>query len=242
MWITSKLWNNYHDPKEVRGALEYTLKQLNLKYLDLYLIHWPIGHVKSKDLFPKNDKGEADHTNFDLMDTWKAMEELVDAGLTKSIGMSNFNIKQVDYITANARIQPVTNQFEVHPYLLNKELIAHCKAKKIAVTAYSPLGSPGRPWATAEDRFVMKEPKLLAIAEKHNKSPGQILIRYQIQIGNVVIPKSVTKERIVNNFDVFNFKLTEDDIKDIEGFGYTERVCKMTQSKDHPEFPFKGEF
>lgn len=181
------------------------------------------------------------HANIDILDTYRAMEDLVDAGLTKSIGLSNFNIKQVDYIVSKARIQPVTNQFEVHPYLLNKELIAHCRSKNIAVTAYSPLGSPGRPWATPEDRFVLKEPKLLAIAEKHNKTPAQILIRYQIQIGNVVIPKSVTKARIINNFDVFSFKLTDEDIKDIEGFGYTERVCKMSQDKDHPDFPFKGE-
>lgn len=241
MFITSKLWNTFHDPKEVRGALEHTLKQLNLKYLDLYLIHWPIGYPKSDQLFPKNEAGEPLHSSFDILDTYRAMEDLVDAGLTKSIGISNFNIKQVDYIVANARIQPVTNQFEVHPYLLNKELIAHCRSKNIVVTAYSPLGSPGRPWATPEDRFVLKEPKLLAIAEKHIKSPGQILIRYQIQIGNVVIPKSVTKDRIISNFDVFNFKLSDDDVKEIESFGYTERVCKMTQDQHHPEYPFKND-
>lgn len=218
------------------------MKQLNLKYLNLYLIHWPIAYEKSTELFPKNEAGQIRHSNVDLMDTWRAMEDLVDAGLTKSIGISNFNIEQVDYICDNARIKPATNQFEVHPYLLNKELIAHCRSKGLVVTAYSPLGSPGRPWATPEDRFVLKEPKLLAIAEKHNKSPGQILIRYQIQIGNVVIPKSVTKERIISNFDVFNFKLTEEDISEIEGFGYTERVCKMSQDTDHPKFPFKGEF
>lgn len=242
MFVTSKLWNHFHDPKEVRGAIEHTLKQLNLEHLDLYLIHWPIGYAPSKDLFPKNEAGEMLHSNFDLKDTWKAMEELVDAGLTKSIGISNFNIKQVDYIVANARIQPVTNQFEVHPYLLNKELIQHCRSKNIAVTSYSPLGSPGRPWATADDRFVLKEPKLLEIAENHKKSPAQILIRYQIQIGNVVIPKSVTKERIITNLDVFDFTLTDQDIKNIEGFNYVERVCKMSQDTKHPEFPFKGEF
>jgi len=241
LWVTSKLWNHFHDPKLVRGALEHTLKQLNLKYLDLYLIHWPIGYPPSKDLFPKGDDGLMLHTNFDLSDTWKAMEELVDAGLTRSIGISNFNMKQVDHILANARIQPVMNQIEVHPYLLNKELISHCRDKNIAITAYSPLGSPGRPWATAEDRVVLKEPKLLAIAEKYNKSPAQILIRYQIQIGNVVIPKSVTKDRIISNFDVFSFKLTDEDIKDIEGFGYVERICKMSGDGHHPEFPFTND-
>lgn len=239
--MTSKLWNCFHDPKDVRAALEYTLKQLNLQYLDLYLIHWPIGYQKSAELFPKGADGQPLHSNIDILDTYRAMEALVDAGLTKSIGVSNFNIQQVDYIAKNARIQPVTNQFEVHPYLLNKDLIEHCRSKNIVVTAYSPLGSPGRPWATADDRVVLKEPKLLSIAEKYNKSPAQILIRYQIEIGNVVIPKSVTKSRIVSNFEVFDFKLTADDIKELESFGYTERVCKMSQDTHHPDYPFKGD-
>jgi aldehyde reductase len=238
LFITSKLWNQFHEPKEVRGAIEFSLKQLNLKYLDLYLIHWPIGYQKTKDLFPKGADGKVLYSIVDLRDVWKAMEELVDAGLTKSIGVSNFNIKQVDYILDNARIKPVTNQIEVHPCILNKELIAHCRSKNVAITAYSPLGSPGFTDGRS-GRTVMKEPKLLAIAEKYNKSPAQILIRYQVQIGNVVIPKSVTKERIISNMDVFNFTLTDEDIKDIEGFGYTERICKMSQDKDHPGYPWK---
>lgn len=241
MWITSKLWNDSHDPKVVRGALEHTLKQLNLKFLDLYLIHWPVGYQKTGELFPKAASGEALHSNFDLKATWKAMEELVDAGLTKSIGISNFNIKQVDYILENARIKPVTNQIEVHPYLVNKKLIEHCRNKNVSITAYSPLGSPGRPWATADDRVLMKEPKLLALAEKYKKSPAQILIRYQIEIGNCVIPKSVTKERIVGNFNVFDFKLTTEDVKDIESFDYVERICKISQDTEHLEYPFKDE-
>lgn len=241
LFITSKLWNCFHEPKDVRPALEHTLKQLNLDYLDLYLIHWPIAYQKSDQLFPKGADGKPLWAQVDLAATWKAMEELVDAGLTKSIGISNFNIEQVDYIVSNARIQPVTNQIEVHPYLLNKELIAHCRSKNIVITAYSPLGSPGRPWATAEDRIVLKEPKLLAIAEKYGKTPAQILVRYQVQIGNVVIPKSVTKERIISNFDVFSFQLTDTDIKEIENFGHVERVCSMSGDFGHPDHPFQKE-
>lgn len=238
LWITSKIWNCFHDPKDVRGALEHTLKQLNLKYLDLYLMHWPINYQKSEELFPKDAAGNSLHANFDLTETWKAMEELVDAGLTKSIGISNFNPKQVDKILASARIPPVVNQIEVHPYLLNKKIIEHCRSKNIFITAYSPLFSPGRPWATAEDRSLMAEPKLQEISKKYNKSAAQVLIRYQIDIGNTVIPKSVTKERIETNFNVFDFKLTDEDIKAIESFGYTERVCIMTQDTHHPEYPF----
>jgi aldehyde reductase len=96
----------------------------------------------------------------------------------------------------------------------------------------------GRPWATSDDRVLLKEPKLLAIAQKHNKSPAQILIRYQIQVGHVVIPKSVTKDRIISNFDVFGFALSEDEVRDLQSFGYTERICSMSQDKHHPDYPF----
>jgi aldehyde reductase len=102
-----------------------------------------MGYIKSDELFPKNEAGQQLHTKFDLLDTYRAMEELVDAGLTKSIGISNFNIRLVTYIVDNARIKPVVNQFECHPYLLNKKLREHCKSKNLVVTAYSPLGSPG---------------------------------------------------------------------------------------------------
>ena len=144
MFVTTKLWNTFHDPKEVRGACENSLKKFKLDYLDLYLIHWPIGYTKSKELFPTNDAGEHLHTNYNLLKTYRAMEELVDAGLAKSIGVSNFNKRQINQITNHARIQPVTNQIECHPYLLNKNLREHCNSRNIVITAYSPLSSPGK--------------------------------------------------------------------------------------------------
>lgn len=241
LFVTSKLWNYFHDPKEVRGALEVSLKKLGLDYLDLYLIHWPIGYEKTKDLkdlFPKNEAGEPLHTNFDLLDTYRAMEALVDAGLTKSIGVSNFNIKQINYITENARIQPVTNQIECHPYLLNKALREHCKSKNIVITAYSPLGSPGRPYATSKDPVVIEEPKVLELAKKYNKQPAQILIRFQVQLGNVVIPKSVTKERIISNLDVFNFELNDEEMKELQSFQHKLRCCALSQDVKHKDYPF----
>jgi len=143
LFVTSKLWCTFHDPKEVRGAIEISLKRLNLDYLDLYLIHFPASFVKSTELFPKDGEGKLLYADYDLLDVYRAMEELVDAGLTKSIGVSNFNIKQINYITENARIQPVINQIECHPYLLNTKLREHCRSKNIVITAYAPLGSPG---------------------------------------------------------------------------------------------------
>lgn len=146
LFITSKLWNTFHGPSLVRGAIETTLKNLNLKYIDLYLIHWPMGYQEGGDLFPKNAKEEVLYSDVDYVDTWKSMESLVDAGLTKSIGVSNFNSKQIDRVLAAARIPPVTNQVECHPYLTQTKLAAYLKSKNITLTAYSPLGSPNRPW------------------------------------------------------------------------------------------------
>lgn len=241
MFITNKLWNTCHDPKDVRNAIEGSLKKLNLDYVDLYLIHWPVSYEKSDKPFPANDSGEMMFANVDLLDTWRAMEKLVDAGLAKSIGVSNFNIKQVDYIISNARIQPVVNQIETHPYLLNKKLIKYCRTKNIIVTAYSPLGAPNRPWASPGSKVLFNEPKLLQIAEKLNKTPAQILIRYQVQIGNVAIPKSASRERLISNLNVFDFSLTDEDINEIETFGCIDRTCAAEHDKKHPEFPFHDE-
>lgn len=176
--------------------------------------------------------------HFDLIDTWRAMEELVDDGLIKSIGISNFNVGQVDYIVTNARIKPVVNQIEVHPYLLNKELISHCRSKNLVITAHCPLASPGRPWITPEERILLKEPKIVTIAEKYNKSPAQILIRYQIDIGNVVIPGSIIKDQIISNINIFGFSLNNEDINEIENLGYVDRTCRVVQDINHTDYPF----
>lgn len=138
-------------------------------------------------------------------------------------------IRQIERVLSVARIKPVMNQFECHPYLTQKKLIKFCRSKGIHVTAYSPLGSPDRPWAKADDPQLMDEPKLVAIAKKYNKSTAQILIRYQIQSGNIVIPKSVTKSRIISNFDVFGFELAAEDLAVIEEFECNGRLVALAK-------------
>eukprot|EP00055_Hartaetosiga_balthica_P004395 m.11405 g.11405 ORF g.11405 m.11405 type:complete len:328 (-) comp3833_c0_seq1:107-1090(-) len=251
VFITSKLWNTFHTPCDVRCACEKTLSDLGLEYVDLYLIHWPISLKRNAGIFPKNDDGSLQYDHVPLEDTWKAMEELVEAGLCKAIGVSNFNSKQLARISKIATIPISVNQVESHPYLTQKRLIDFCTEKDIVVTAYSPLGSPDRPWAKEGEPSLLQDPELMKVAEKYNKTVAQICIKYQVQRGVVVIPKSVTPARITANFDIFDFELDEEDVKVIESFNRNWRACDPTIEVDgktvlrdahHPEYPFGEEF
>lgn len=161
MFVTSKLWNSFHRPDLVRVGLEKTLKDLKLSYVDLYLIHWPFAYKEEGELFPNDSNGKIAFSSVDYLDTWRELEKLVDAGLTKSIGLSNFNKAQTQRVLDAARIKPVVNQIECHPYLSQQKLSAYLKSVNIVVTAYSPLGSPNRPWVTKDDPVLLEDPKVI---------------------------------------------------------------------------------
>lgn len=228
LFVTSKLWNTFHRPDLVEGILKKTLENLQIQYLDLYLIHWPLAYKEESDLFPKDENEKIIFSNVDYVDTYKAMEPLVQKGLVKSIGLSNFNKKQIERVLAACNIAPVNNQVECHPYLNQSKLISFCKEKNIAVTAYSPLGSPDRPWAKPDEPQLMEDPQLKKLAEKYKKSVAQVLLRYQIQRGVVTIPKSVTKSRIAENINIFDFELSPEDVTYIDTFNRNGRFCPMT--------------
>ncbi|XP_014204959.1 aldose reductase [Copidosoma floridanum] len=239
LFITSKLWNTYHKPELVEVALKRTLADLDLDYLDLYLIHWPVAYKDGPDNFPKNENGQPLHdSTVDYLDTWKAMEKMHEKGLARNIGVSNFNSEQLTRVIENSKIKPVANQIECHPYLTQKKLSDFCKSKGVVITAYSPLGSPDRPWAKPNDPKLMEDKKLLELSQKYKKSPAQLLIRYQLDRGHVVIPKSVTKSRILENSQVFDFKLSPEDIAYIDSFDCNGRICPMTGCESSPHFPF----
>jgi len=239
LFITSKLWNTFHSTHLVKPALEKTLADLKLDYLDLYLIHWPFGFKEGTgELMPSDEAKKPLGSDVDYLDTWKGMEECVKAGLTKTIGVSNFNKDQLTRLMASAEIKPVCNQVECHPYLPQSDLIKFCRENNITVVAYSPLGSPDRPWAKPGDPSLMDDPKIVDIAKKYNKSPAQILIKFQTQRGVVVIPKSVTPARIKSNIEVFDFELTDDEIKTIEGLNRGWRACAFEVMKDHKYYAF----
>ncbi|KAJ5077847.1 aldo/keto reductase [Anaeramoeba ignava] len=215
IWITSKLWNIFHDPKDVQPICEKTIKDLQCGYLDLYLMHCPVCFEKREnlELFPRKDENTMSTVNIPLIETWHAMEKLVELGLVKSIGISNFTKEKIEEIYEKAKIKPVINQVENHPYLQQEELCQYCRKNGIQITAYSPLGTSDS--KKEEDPSLLQDPVINEIAKKHNVSSAQILIKWQIQRGNTVIPKAVKPEHIKDNFDCQNIKLTEEDMKQI---------------------------
>jgi len=241
IFITSKLWNTFHAPTAVPGALETTLKNLKLDYLDLYLIHWPQGFKENTtELWPRDASGKTQFSDVDYVDTYKAMLKLKDAGKVKSIGVSNFNIEQLDRIIKETNVVPAVNQIESHPYLPQKELIEYSKKKGIIITAYSPLGTPDRPWAEGStEPVLMSDPILPEIAKKYNKTVAQVLIKFHVQRGLSVIPKSVTPARIQQNIQVLDFELSPEDLNTLQSMKTTNRYCSVADTKDHPYYPFK---
>lgn len=232
----------------MKPACEKTLNDLGLKCLDLYLMHWPHAFQGGGPLIPKDDAGNVLYdleTHF--TETYAAMEELVDAGLVKSIGISNFNASQVKEICAMCRIRPVLNQVERHPYFDQNQLLEACAAEGIKLTAYCPLGSADNPGRKPTDPVLLEDKTLASIGEKYGKSAAQVAIRWQIQCDVSVVPKSVNPARIAQNLDVLDFELSKEDMEAIKGINRNWRCNEPAMVKDgktvprdaaHPLYPF----
>ncbi|XP_008334936.1 aldo-keto reductase family 1 member A1-A [Cynoglossus semilaevis] len=247
VFVTSKLWNTKHDPQDVEEACRTSLAHLGLSYLDLYLMHWPMAFQSGEELMPRREDGSICYSDTHYRDTWKAMECLLDKGLVRAIGLSNFNARQTDEIISVARHKPVVNQVECHPYMIQADLLSHCRSVGVCVTAYSPLGSGDRPWASTDEPSLLQDPQLKTIALRYHKTPAQVILRWNVQRGVVCIPKSVTPSRIQQNIQVFDFSLSEDDIKLIDSFNRNTRFIVPSVERDgkrvwrdagHPHFPF----
>jgi 2,5-diketo-D-gluconate reductase A len=211
VFVTTKLWNADHGYESTLAAFEASMDRLGLsgsdEYLDLYLIHWP---VPAKNAF---------------VDTFKAFAHLRDQGRIRSIGVSNFEPEHLRILVDGTGIVPTVNQVELHPLLQQQELREVHAQLGIATEAWSPLGQGS----------LLSNPAVTAVAETCGKSPAQVLIRWHIQLGNIVIPKSVTPERIVSNFDVFDFELSEQDMASISSLGDGTRL-----GPDPRSFNFTG--
>ncbi|MDY7222714.1 aldo/keto reductase [Halalkalibacterium halodurans] len=194
LFITSKVWNADQGFDSTISAFNTSLKKLGLDYLDLYLVHWPV-------------KGK-------YVETWKALEKLYQDGLVRAIGVSNFQVHHLKDVLEAGSIVPMVNQVEYHPHLTQTELHDFCKQNKIQLEAWSPL----------KQGQLLNDPTIVAIAEAHQKTPAQIILRWDLQNEVVTIPKSVKKDRIISNADIFDFQLTEEDMQKINELNKNERV------------------
>ena len=234
LWVTSKLWNTFHRPEHVRAACERSLKDLGLDCLDLYLIHFPIAlkYVDFSERYPPewihDPEAEKPRMEPDLVpiaETWGAMEGLVEAGLVKEIGVCNFNTGLLHDLIASARRKPALLQIESHPYLTQERLIRLARQYEMAVTAFSPLGSLSYlelGMAEAQE-CLLDEPVICAAANRLQRSSAQILLRWGLQRGTAVIPKSSQLKRLRENIDVFDFSLSDAEMSAISALNRNRR-------------------
>ncbi|MFP4089931.1 MAG: aldo/keto reductase [Cyclobacteriaceae bacterium] len=223
-WITSKLWNSDHKREQVIPALKQTLNDLQLTYLDLYLVHWPVV-LKEGVGFPEGPQDFLSLEEVPIFETWQGMEEAKESGLARHIGVSNFSAKKIARLCEQSAMQPEMNQVEMHPYFPQSDLVEFCRSKNVHMTAYSPLGSGDRPARAKKENEpkLMEDATIKKIAEKHQVSPAQVLIGWHVNRGVAVIPKSVNPNRIRQNLAAGELKLDEEDMRKIADIGMNYR-------------------
>jgi 2,5-diketo-D-gluconate reductase A len=197
VFVTSKLNNGFHARDAALRAFDQTLADLDLGYVDLFLVHWPLPTI-----------------DVDYVETWKAMEEIYAGGKCRAIGVSNFNPHHLRRLFGETEVRPAVNQIEVHPYLAQDALRAFDAEHQIATEAWSPIAQ-GK---------VLDDPALVRVAERVGKTPAQVTLRWHVQRGDIVFPKSVTRSRIEENFAIFDFELSEDDLREITALDRNERT------------------
>jgi 2,5-diketo-D-gluconate reductase A len=190
VFVTSKLANGAHQPDDARRAFDRTLSELGFDYVDLFLIHWPLPTLYGGD----------------YVSTWRTLEEFKQDGRARSIGVSNFQPEHLERLAAEADITPAVNQIELHPYFLNANVREYGESKGIATQAWSPIAQGD----VLDDRLIAE------IATKHGRTPAQVVLRWHLERGSIVFPKSTTPERIRENFELFDFELDPDDAARIE--------------------------
>jgi D-xylose reductase len=234
LWVTSKLWNTYHARTHVRLAAERTLRDLRLDYLDLYLIHFPIAlrYVPFENRYPpewfydpESPSPRMEPVRVPLSETWRAMEELARSGLVRNIGVCNFNCALLRDLLAYAEVPPAVLQVESHPCLTQEKLLRFCGEEQIAFTAFSPFGalsylSLGMAKA---DESVLELPSVRQIAERHGRTPAQVVLRWAVQRQTAVVPKTTRTARLRENLSIFDFELAAEEMQTIGGLNRNRR-------------------
>ena len=233
-WVTSKLWNTYHAREHVRPALERSLKDLGLDYLDLYLIHFPISlkYVPFDKRYPpgwvhdpREAKPRMEFAKVAIAETWGEMERLVKQGLVRAIGVCNFGTSLLRDLLSYASIRPAVLQVELHPYLTQEKLVRFCQEEGIAVTAFSPLGAGSylSLKMAEQGESVLEERLVQEIAKGHGKSAAQVVLRWGVQRGTAVIPKTGQAARLKENISIFDFALAEEEMQAMSGLNRNRR-------------------
>ena len=250
LWVTSKLWNTFHRREHVRPACERTLSDLGLDYLDLYLVHFPISlhYVPFDERYPPDwttvvDGVSGMHVDcVPLAETWSAMEELVEAGLVKQIGVCNYSTGLLIDLMAYSNIKPTMLQVESHPFLTQEKLLRMASDFNLAVTAFSPLGAlsyVSLDMASDADTVLTAAP-VVAAAERVSRTPAQVVLRWGVQRGNAIIPKTTRRERLAENLALFDFELTGEEMSAISALNQNRRFndpgvfCEKAFGKFYP--------
>ncbi|XP_028033683.1 aldo-keto reductase AKR2E4-like [Bombyx mandarina] len=228
IFVTTKVWHHHHKQADVEVAVRDSLRRLNLDYVDLVLVHWPMS-ISQEGIDEK----------IDHLETWRGFEEVLKKGLTRSIGVSNFNIEQMKRLLANCNVPPAVNQIEINLNLGQKELVDYCQSKGVVVVAYSPFGTmvPSRNYPDSPEP-KMDNPTMLSIAKKHGKTVTQIALRYLYQRGIVSIPKTVTKSRVLENASIFDFQLDDEDVATLAQFDNGFRTIRPLFWQPYENYPF----
>lgn len=231
IFVTTKLWNTNHRPDRVEAAFEASLKRLRLEYLDLYLIHTPFAFQPGEDQDPRDENGNVIYDKgVTLLDTWRAMESLVDSGRVGAIGLSDVTLDDLIPIYEAARIKPAVVQVEAHPYLPETELLEFCKERGIILLAFAPLGHGMRPGP-------LEDPAVLAVAARVKKTPAQVLLAWAVQRGTAILTTPRTTARAKENFDIS--PLPEDAFEEINNIQTRQRFNQVVKT-GVPGFIAKG--
>ena len=240
VFIASKVWNTFHSHDLAIKAVDEILNDLQLDYLDLGLIHWPMGFKEGGEFFPKVGEKML-YSEVDYLETWQALEIKLKEKKIRSIGVSNFNASQIQRIIDNGTIKPAILQIELHPFFQQKQLVKFCHDNSIHVMAYSPLANPAMPFRKEGDPSILDHPYLNELAKKYNKTNPQIVLRALVQKQIAVIPKSVKEHRIKENFNIWDFLLTNEEMEQFEKLDVNKRLLDLEpRDGSHPHFPWKN--